>query len=281
MNNSHPPGHNADDFGEKHSKHLFGNMLRFYPTSQRSSDALALILHGFNMKPEKMGCVIDLLGTLSISSLLVGFAGHRGDKAQNMSQENWRNDFLRGFCFAARLARLQNKSLYVVGHSMGCLIAARGLIDLQQQNQLPSLLRGCIYLAPAHGLRTIWQKPMIPVGKAVAKTLQGHLPLLGILFGRSDAVHKDLYQNGLEALQSYVQEAQTLRNVCCPVPTLVLADPTDPLIGFGKLQELSEKVHWNLVKLPPGGLLPHMCIFPSHRGWPQICENIRNFVAAT
>ena len=268
MNNSPLP--NENNCGVKNSKQVCAKVLRFYPAHESTSCALALVLHGFNMKPHKMSQVIDLLGKLSICSLLLSFAGHRGDCAENMSQGNWQNDFLHGFCVAARLARLQRKPLYVVGHSMGCLIAARGLVDLQRENQLPSFLRGCIYFAPAHGLRRIWQDSMIPTGKAVAKTLHGHLPLLGFLFGRGDAVHKDLYRNGLEALHNYLQEAQALQNICCPVPTLVLADAMDPLISFGKLQELSEKVQWNVVKLPAGGLFPHMSIFSSHRGWPKV-----------
>ncbi|MEM7402759.1 MAG: alpha/beta fold hydrolase [Myxococcota bacterium] len=265
----------------KQGRQIWGGMLQFYPASTSTNRALALVLHGFNMKPEKMADVIELLGTLSIASLLLGVAGHRGDPPQNMTQENWDNDFLCGFAFATRLAQLQRVPLYVVGHSMGCLIAAYGLATLQQRNQLPQVLKGCIYLAPGHGLRDIWQVPMIPVGKAIASTMQGHLPLLGFLFGRSDAVHTDLYRNGLEALQYYAHQAQTSLNVRCPVPTLVLVDPTDPLIGLGKLQQMTQQTQWHLVKLPVGGLLPHMCIYPSHRGWPQVCEQIRNFVAAT
>ncbi|MEM7496127.1 MAG: alpha/beta fold hydrolase [Myxococcota bacterium] len=279
------------------------HLLCFYPAD--NSRALALVLHGLNGKPETMEEVIALLGELGVSSLLARLSGHRGDAAEEMTLANWRADFRQAFALAVHEAQRHGGRLYVVGHSMGCLLSTVCLAEIRGQEGLPLCLKGCVYFAPADGVRSLRGviAARLPAGKElfsrlvcramrieedevvpehVVRTLRNlgveRLPQGGRMLAGRYAAQRDLPLCAAQALRQLLYKVHEPGFVYSPTRTLVFLDPADPLIDAANLTQLiqSRRLDWQLQVLPKGKR-PHMCIWPSHVGWNIVRARVKRF----
>ena len=93
----------------------------FYSRAPDSPDSnkFALLVHGFNVRPELMEPVITMLTQAGIPTLFVVLSGHRPES--EMTLPNWQKDMQKALSLAELLA--DESEIVVFGHSLGAALA--------------------------------------------------------------------------------------------------------------------------------------------------------------
>src|SRR5262249_38742844 len=104
---------------------------RLYPPEHRSlwmlpkegtARAVAVLVHGLNLRPTKMQAIADVLTAAGVRVLRVTLQGHGCldiHDWQAVSTEAWFYDLLRAYCLASHYAQDHALPLYYVGYSLG------------------------------------------------------------------------------------------------------------------------------------------------------------------
>lgn len=125
------------------------NGLILHPTNNSYQNKYAVVVHGFNVKPELMKPAIRYFTDAGIPTILVKLSGHRADSV--MSLDNWLKDVKHAVGLAWQFVD-KNKDkgqVILLGHSLGgalsTIVAANDDIKVSQ----------LILLAPANGLKPL------------------------------------------------------------------------------------------------------------------------------
>ncbi len=144
---------------------------------------VALVVHGLNLKPERMDDIIICLNKIGIDVLNVSLRGHgsnyranknipeaeaRLDSFRTVDYKLWLQEVRNGYDIAKKRARRKNVPLYFAGYSLGGLLGC----DLFLSNPENSF-DGMILFAPALSVKTeaYLLKTMMPFPNLVIDSL--------------------------------------------------------------------------------------------------------------
>jgi esterase/lipase len=192
------------------------------------------MIHGLNLKPDKMGYIAGLLNSVGIEVLGLGLRGHNGDEGAfaKVTKEQWIEDALEGYRAARARADEAGAPLYFVGFSLGGLLgvelatsAAHPEIRFDRMLLLAPALtpRSRSYLVRAFGIfGSSFTLPSL--AEPAYRANRG---------GTSIAAYRALF-----GLVAELEGAQMDR---ADVPTLVFIDPEDELVSESGLARLIAK----------------------------------------
>ena len=147
--------------------------LEFYNSSNDNKNLLAVVIPGFNVKPKVMEPIAHKFAENGIPTYLFHFSGTKNDENHNlMTFANWNNDIKNSLKFLINEAKISNKKLIILAHSMGGLYALKFLSKLSNAD-LSNIYN--ILLAPADGLKSI--KSIIIEKLPLATLFSNNLPL--------------------------------------------------------------------------------------------------------
>lgn len=255
---------------------------KWFHTTQAKPQAVALLIHGLNLRPERMDALAEFLKDCQIDTLRIVLTGHGEDpKAYTkVTRQTWLDDALAGYKLAKDRATALGVPLVFVGYSLG------GLVNVDLMNQNPHVVYDkMVLLAPALSVRA-YVKP--------AKALY----LLGDEFvayslapkryrahsGVAVAAIRALF-NALEAFTQSKSPSQQLN-----IPTLIFINRYDELVSDKGIQDLianKQFSNWKLIlvdeiKPQKGPTYHHLIIDEECLGvesWALMLSTIRQFLA--
>ncbi len=242
--------------------------------------AIALAIHGLNMKSDKMIGIARLLNASGIDVLLVSLSGHSGDLEafRRVSSGLWIQDALEAYRIARAEADGAGLSLFFVGFSLGGAIG----IELLAANKFQVSFDGMILLAPAAALR-----PSSNLVRLLGVFGRGFIvPSLGNKAYRANPSGTSMagYQS-LFAIIRAINEGKLER---ANVPTLLVIDPGDELVSEAGLQRLIKKGkldRWTIEEVHHEGVMPrrgfrHLIVDKESLGardWERLSQWVRDF----
>lgn len=201
---------------------------------------VAIVIHGLNLKPERMGSVIAALNRTGIDVLNVSLSGHgdnyessggptaeaaRLETFRNVSYPVWQREVLSASRKAGRRAERKKVPLILVGYSLGGLLGC----DLVLMDA-GSGVRRMILFAPALNvqLEAHLLKVLTPFPSLVIDSLSPRW------YRSNDGTPMAAYRTLFEVIGRVDGNAGPRLNI----PTLVLIDPGDEFISTEKIREL-------------------------------------------
>jgi esterase/lipase len=190
-----------------------------------SPRAVALVLHGLNLRPERMDAIARALNEGGVAVLRGSLSGHDGesDELYSVTDGMWLSDGLKLFTQAEREAVRYGVPLFFVGYSLGCLVA----LDLMERFETVRFERLVLFAPPleprvfSHAVRLLGKRCVVP-----SRTPEWYRVHNGTPAGAYDAL-LDLARH-LRA-SGYRRSNQ---------PALVFIDKKDELISFRELSGL-------------------------------------------
>jgi esterase/lipase len=267
---------------------------RLYPPKYRSTwmipqegteRAVAVLVHGLNLKPTKMNAIAHVLTAAGVRVLRVTLQGHGCldiHDFQAVSTAAWFYDLLRAYCLASHYAREHLLPLYYVGYSAGGGL----LVDLMQRKWAETLrFDKMILFAPAIALsnlgvilsRMAWsfttRQPLARWTSSLlipSTTPEAYLCYIGTTLAAYTAqLHsiKNLAAEGLTGLDT--------------IPTLIFTDPQDELVsqtGIWTMVQQAALKHWQISEIHKTQAPHHLIIDEESVGkeqWKKIVKNIQ------
>lgn len=215
---------------------------------------VALVIHGLNMDPDRMGPIIDILTASGIDVLGLSLRGHgtnfahrndmdaaaaRMETFKNVSYSLWANEAYLAFIKVQQRAQPRQAPVFLVAFSIGGLIG----LDLLVSN--PDVhFDKAVLLAPAISLRaTIYlERALSPFPRLVIPSLANEAYLANKK-GSPIAAYNALF----EALYHFEENAGPKLNL----PTLVFIDEQDEFIPLWGLKNLVEEHNLDKWKFYP------------------------------
>lgn len=230
--------------------------------------AVALLVHGLNLRPDKMNPLAHTLAQQGIRVLRVTLHGHgchHLHDLRHVEAADWFYDMLRAYCIAATYARQHALPLYYLGYSLGGSL----VVDvLHRQWAEPITFDAMVLFAPGIALRP----GVATLARAVPLLMR--LPWIRGLIPRSKNLSDYACHPGtpLQAYYAERQATEVLRRRGLAgldhIPTMIFLDPDDELISLSNTQALLREAglqQWSLwaVRKSPGHLpeaLHHLLI---------------------
>jgi len=216
----------------------------FNSPTPESLQGVALVIHGLNLRPDKMSTIIDNLTRAGIDVLSLSLRGHgenyalqegldadaaRMETFKNVSYSLWTNEAYLAYKQAQKRAQQRQVPVFLTAFSIGGLIG----LDLFTSNPDVHFDR-IVLFAPAISLRaTIYlERILSPFPGLVIPSLADDA-YLSNKQGTPVAAYNALF----DALYHFEENAGPNLNV----PTLIFIDEQDEFIPLGGLKKLVEK----------------------------------------
>lgn len=215
----------------------------------------ALIVHGLNLKPEKMDAISLLMSEAGVYVVRLALTGHRGipGEMQVAHRQQWHKDILEAHEHAKKIADQEQVDVNYIGYSLG------GLLGVDLQLCYPEIKwKRSILLAPALRVRPLFY-------------LLKFLAFIPFIKNLPSFAYKDYRVHSYTSLQAYDAAMQVIQhfeqtNSVIPSDTLMLVDLKDEVVdGPGLIEAnlakrfLSYKIEL-VTKTPPANPLHHMII---------------------
>ena len=231
-------GNLVEDLPENHSVRWFNSSTTY------GLKGVALVIHGLNMRPERMQPIIDRLTQNGIDALSLSLRGHGGNYARrddmdvaaarlesfkSVSYFLWTNEAYLAFKQAQKRAQQHKVPLFLTAFSIGALIG----LDLFASHEDVYFDRMAL-LAPAISLRAViyLERVVSPFPRLVIPSLADDAYLAN-QNGTPVAAYNALF----EALYHFEDTAGPRLNV----PTLIFIDEQDEFIPLGGLKDFKEE----------------------------------------
>lgn len=212
-----------------------------------AAKAVIVLVHGLNLKPEKMNALADFLRAQGADVLPVTLSGHGGtmEEFKKASRDIWIGEMQDAFGRAGRRAKENNAPVYFVGYSLGALVGLDFLNSVEGENARCGKM---VLLAPAISIR----------GRSYLLKLLGMFPSMVIpsLSPEDYRAHSGTPMAAYKALFQSVSSLEKEGLARSNVPTLVLVDPKDELVsaeGLGALTRQFRLDQWKLLEVTNAG----------------------------
>jgi alpha-beta hydrolase superfamily lysophospholipase len=255
----------------------------------RKRRGVALVVHGLNQKPERMGAVIGILNRAGVDVLNLSLSGHgnnfrpvsgltdgeaRLETFRRVSFGLWAGEVRSAYLKVRQRAAAKRVPVYFAGFSLGGLLGC----DLLASDKNVSF-QGMILFAPALNVQIEGHllKALTPFPNLVIDSLSP--PSYRTNDGTPMAAYKALF----EAIAHFEVNMSDRLNV----PTVVFVHEGDELISYEKLTQLvrTRLSAWRIVSLGrngdgrgPSGISRHLIIDEGGTGkeaWKLISEKMR------
>jgi esterase/lipase len=220
----------------------------FYSDTPGELKGVALVIHGLNLRPDRMQPIISKLTESGIDVLGLSLRGHganythgngaaegqaRLEAFKNVSYQLWMNEAYLAYLQLKERAEEKGVPMFLTAFSLGGLIG----LDLFASN--PDVRFDKILLfAPAIRLRAsiYLERVLSPFPRLVIPSMSPK-NFLANKKGTPIAAYNALF----DGMDQFDKNADQKLNV----PTLIFIDRQDEFIPFQKLKELVEKQRWN------------------------------------
>ena len=252
---------------------------------------VAVVVHGLNLRPERMGSVIDELNRAGIDVLNVSLRGHGGNFAwnrelsmddarlasfRNVSYRMWADEVRRAYDRARQRASDRRVPLFFVGYSLGGVLGCNLLLT-----DPDVAYDGMILFSPALNItaKGYLLKPLMPFPNIVIDSLA---PLS---YRANEGTPMAAYRAVFEAVADFEKRGGPRLNI----PTDVFVDERDEFISPKDLEQAVVRlgldrwrIHW-VQKGPDGreSLSHHVIIDETSVGrqaWHRTAALIRRHV---
>ena len=204
------------------------------------SNGVALVIHGLNLRPDKMESIIALLTHSCIDVLNLSLRGHGKNYAQKanvdgskarmetfktVSYQLWIKEAHRAYSLAGNRSREKQVPLFLIGFSMG------GLMGATLFASYPDIyFNRMVLLAPALNIYKIYYlaKLLSPFPRLV-------IPSFLI---KSYCSNKGTSVAGYNALFEAIEHFNKNMAQKLNVPTLIFIDTRDELVSYRRLQRI-------------------------------------------
>lgn len=182
------------------------------------------MIHGLNLKPEKMLLLAHDLEDMGLSVLNVKLSGHyAGSDWNKVSRSQWLSEIKANYDLVKTEADQNHAPLYLVAYSLGAVLT----IDLMEQDSSVRFQKAILF-SPAleiHGytylLKILNWAPSLKIPSLSPKDYRFHN-------GTSIAAYKALFQSVSAVHRGNVERVK--------MQTTVIIDPKDELVSFVKLK---------------------------------------------
>jgi len=245
------------------------HVMRWYPAADPEKiNGVALVVHGLNLKPDRMEPIIGLLNDAGIGVLNLSLRGHgqnydhearSGDKARldafkTVSYELWLDEIHRAYDHVRQRSDRKKAPLFFVGYSLGGLLGA-DLIASYPDVYFDRM----VLLAPAMNLHAVHN-----VLRVVSPFPRLVIPSFTSTFYRANSGTPMAAYNALFAAIGHFNKTVGPK---LNIPSVVFIDPQDELISYYGLKRLVETERldqwkFHLIYKNPGikGRLRHLII---------------------
>jgi len=253
---------------------------------------VAIVVHGLNLKPERMGAVIRVLNEAGMDVLNLSLHGHgdnylpmaglsdkeaRLESFRHVSYTLWAEELRDAYRKARERADAKGVPVYFAGFSLGALLGC----DLLASDRDVSFRRMILFapalnvMIEAHLLKALTPFPNLVIDSLSPPT-----------YRTNDGTPMAAYRALFEAI-SHLKEQSTDR---LDIPTLVFIDENDELVDGRNLTEFARKglTRWRVVTLHrdkddrgPQTLSHHLIIDEAGTGreaWKRVETDIRRHV---
>ena len=218
----------------------------FKITQTNKIKAVALVVHGLNLKPERMQSIILELNDAGIDVLNLSLRGHGNNflKNKNLSTDEarlesfrtvtyslWLDEIYNAYLKARERASQNNVPVYFVGYSIGALMGC----DLMLLH--PDVFYDrMILFAPALNItfESYLLKALMPFPNIVIDSLSP------VHYRSNKGTPMAAYKALFEAVNYFNDNLNNKLNK----PTLIFIDENDEFVSFSKLNEMI--IRWNL-----------------------------------
>ncbi len=264
----------------------------YYQTALETAKGMVLVVHGLNLKPEKMSAIIAVLNEIGLDALLLSLKGH-GEESGNLNTGQiarlrlkafkkvthriWQDEVREGYKLCQQRAESLGCPIYFVGYSLGGLLGCNMVLSYRT----PVFERMFLF-APAiatHRVRVpffrlLYLFPGIVIPSLSPKNYRANR-------GTPVAAYLSL----LEAVRGFKARLNSSLNI----PSVVVIDRDDELVSYQKIKSLVKNhqlTQWLVHKIKRN---PHRLKYPFHHliidqssagdsEWVAICElMIRHF----
>ncbi len=231
----------------------------------------ALVVHGLNTEPEKMGHLISELNQRGHDVLLLKLLGHNADleRMKKVTADEWKAQFREAHAEVLRANRGHGGKFTFVGFSLGGLLG----MDFIAHNPSHGIDQAILF-APALKIRTtsyFVNAARVLGGEAVIPSVSP--TAYRAQHGTTVAAYHALF----DTVASFNQGDFSLINI----PAVVFMDRNDELVSYGKIRRLVERLNrWELVTVDnrDSTLRPkynHLIIDPDALGAQEWDEKVR------
>jgi esterase/lipase len=192
---------------------------------------VALVVHGLNLKPQKMEAIEEHLHSLGGETLRVALLGHRGslDEQKQVTWNQWLEQFHDHYCLAKKRAQQLKIPMINISFSLGALVS---LGHIGQQNYWP--YQKLVMIAPAAWIHWYGQIP------SWFSFLGGHLGLPSKNL-ESYRAEKTTSLAAYEAMAQGRSEVAGLSSELLKHDTLIVMDKDDELVSLRNIEEFIEE----------------------------------------
>ncbi len=224
-----------------------GTGMKWVYPEEKPIRSAAVVVHGFNLKSDKMNEIVGLLSSNGSIVVNVTLSGHDGDydAMRTVTRGDWLRDLHQASCAARRKADEYGVPLYYVGMSLGALMH----LDMLRETDAVRFDKR-VLLSPAISIR--WYAHLI----RGANILYYNIDLMSQShedYRVYDELPISAYNALFEAYEN-VQEAKEYDgwNTGWNIPTIVFADEKDILIDLDGLHAFIEEkglTRWEIVAM--------------------------------
>jgi len=217
-----------------------GHSIRwFHAESQEKINGVALVIHGLNLQPDKMGPIISHLNASGIDVLNLSLRGHgenyapgkdmdssraRLDTFKTVSYEQWTDEVYRAYRHARKRSDERKAPLFLIGYSLGALLGGDFLATYPDVH-----FDRMVLFAPAFnctickGLKILVPFPRLIIPSLSSKSYRANK-------GTPMAAYIALF----ETIKHFNQNVSPKLNV----PTVIFIDKQDELVSYRELKRL-------------------------------------------
>lgn len=215
----------------------------FRRDAARELRGIALVIHGLNLRPDKMESIIEILTGAGVDALNLSLRGHGinysrqdgKDDAQarliafkSVSYQLWRNEIYAAYRIAKHRSTQHSVPLFFVGFSFGALMGV-DLLASMPDVQFDRM----VLFAPGLTIHTRYQ-----IARVLSPFPTLTIPSFAIKSYRAnDGTPIAAYNALLDSLGHLHQNLTPKVNV----PALIFIDPKDEFVSFDALKKLAEK----------------------------------------
>ena len=245
----------------------------FIQKKYKKSKGAALVLHGLNMKPEKMSAIADILLKNGIDVIQGVLSGHEGNlnKFKKVTYQIWMNDLIYLYKTANNHAKKLSVPLYFAGFSLGALF---NLTLMSRDLGCQFFYKKMILFSPAICLR---------FSSYLLKLLRPFKNLaIPSLNNREYRVYPYTPVSAYNAFFTSLNNFKHSDKACINIPTLVFIDPKDRLVKSKGIQKIILKnnlTEWEIVNITAQNINHHLIIDKESVGenkWRIITQEIKN-----
>jgi len=226
----------------------------YYKNPLKRRRGVALVVHGLNLKPERMEPIIRQLTGAGIDVLNVSLHGHgdnyvrhgRGDPQEarldsfrTVTYSLWSSEVRRAYCKVQERGHRMKVPISLVAYSLGALL-------------------GCDLLVSDAGVHFDRMVLLAPALNAMSEPylLKALMPFPNLVI---DSLSPESYRSndgtpmaGYKAVFEAHNHFQKHINAALNVPTIVFMDPEDEFISFDKLREMVSRSNldrWKIITI--------------------------------